>query len=90
MATGAAVSPSVICSARNCRSRACTIRRAVGLCDCGGPSLNDVVLESRATRHGRRQWLIEERHRKVAQIEQPCIDAIAHLKLLQNPLRGLF
>src|SRR5712692_7398288 len=63
---------------------------AVGLRDRGGPSANDLVLERRATRHGRRQWLIEERHRKVAQIEQPRVDAIALLQVPENPVRGLF
>src|SRR5207302_4613412 len=63
---------------------------AVGLRDRGGPSLHDFVLVRRATRHGRRQWLIEERHRKVAQIEKPGIDTLALLQVLQDPLRGLF
>src|SRR5882724_3167249 len=61
----------------------------VGLRDLGGPSLNDLVLESRATRRGRRYWLIEERHRIFAQIEQPRIDTIALLQVLQYPLRRL-
>ena len=55
---------------------------AIGLRDRGGPSLNDLVLESRATRRGRRYGLIEERHRKVAQIEQPRVDAIALLQVV--------
>src|SRR2546425_12103006 len=63
---------------------------AVGLGDRGGPSLNDLVLERRATRCGRRYRLIEKRHRKVAQIEQPRVDAIALPQVLQNPVRGLF
>src|SRR6202043_481190 len=63
---------------------------AVGLRDRGGPSLHDLVLVSRTTRHGRRNWMIEERPRKVAQIEQPRVDAIALLQVLQNPFRGLF
>src|SRR6266581_2524481 len=63
---------------------------AVGLRDRGGPPLHDFVLVRRATRHGRRQWLIEERHRKVAQIEKPSIDTLALLQVLQDPLRGLF
>src|SRR5207302_4826459 len=63
---------------------------AVGLRDRGGPSLHDLVLVRRATRHGRRYWLIEEWHRKVAKIEKPSVDALALLQVLQNPLRGLF
>src|ERR1700730_7324101 len=63
---------------------------AVGLCDRRSPSLNAPVLESRAARSGRRYWLIEERHRKLSKIEQPSVDAIALLQVLQNPLRGLF
>ena len=63
---------------------------AVGLRDRGGPFLNDLVLERRATRRGRRYWLIEERHRKVAQIEQPRVDAIALFQVLQNPASRAF
>src|SRR2546427_11999540 len=66
---------------------------AVGLGDRGGPSLNHLVLERRATRCGRRYRLIEKRHRKVAQIEQPRIDAIAEVPVdewgrRQAPRRG--
>jgi hypothetical protein len=32
----------------------------------------------------------KERHRKVAQIEQPRVDAISLLEVSQNPVRGLF
>src|SRR6202790_4877035 len=63
---------------------------AVGLRDRGGPSLHDLVLVRQATRRGRRCWLIEERHRKVAKIEKPRVDTLALLQVLQNPLRGLF
>src|ERR1700737_3058876 len=64
--------------------------KAVGLRDRGGPSLHDLVLVRRATRHRRRCRLIEERHRKVAKIEKPSVDTLALLQVLQNPLRGLF
>src|SRR5258706_2050664 len=63
---------------------------AVGLSDRGGPSLHDLVLVGRAARHGWRQWLIEERHRKVAQVEEQGIDLLAFLQVLQDPVRGLF
>ena len=66
------------------------LHEAVGLRDRGGPSLHDFVLVRRATRRGRRCWLIEERHRKVAKIEKPSVDILALLQVLQNPLRGLF
>ena len=49
---------------------------AVGLRDRGGPSLHDFVLVRRATRRGRRCWLIEERHREVAKIEKPSVDIL--------------
>src|SRR5712672_929505 len=62
---------------------------AVGLRDRGGPSLYDLVRVRQAPRHGRRCWLIEERHRKVAKVEKPCVDAVALLQVLQNPLCGL-
>src|SRR6202040_3931875 len=63
---------------------------AVGLRDRGGPSLHDLVLVRWATRRGRRCWLIEERHRKVAKIEKPRLESLALLQVLQNPFRGLF
>src|SRR3981189_1158816 len=63
---------------------------AVGLRDRGGPSLYDLILVRRATRHGRRRWLIEDRHREVAKIEKPSVDTCPLLQMLQNPLRGLF
>src|SRR6476661_7744222 len=61
-----------------------------GLCDRGAPSLHDLVLVRRATRRGRRCWLIEERHGKIAKSEKPSVHAIALLQVLQNPPRGLF
>jgi hypothetical protein len=33
--------------------------------------------------------LVEERHREVAQVEQPGVDAPVLLQLLHNPVRGL-
>src|SRR4029077_7143396 len=63
---------------------------AVRLRDCGSPFLYDLVLVRRATRHGRRCWLIEERHGKVAKIEKPSVDTLALLQVLQNPLSRLF
>src|SRR6185295_11028746 len=36
------------------------------------------------------QWLIEERHRIVAEIEQARVDAITLLQVLQDPSRRLF
>src|ERR1700752_510174 len=62
----------------------------VRLPDSGSPFLNELVRERRTTRRGRRYRLIEERHRVVAQIEQPRVDAIALLQVLKNPVRGLF
>src|SRR5258706_16068012 len=59
----------------------------VGLLDRCGPSLHDFVPVRRATR---RRRLIEERHREVAKIEKPGVDAAALLQMLQNPVRGLF
>src|SRR5260370_606818 len=49
-----------------------------------------VFLVRRATGHGGGRWLMEEGHRKVAQIEKPSVDTLALLQVLQNPLRGLF
>jgi len=60
----------------------------IGLRDRGGPSLNDLILEGRPAGRRRRHWLIEERHRKIAQIEQPRVDSSALLEMLKNPVGG--
>jgi hypothetical protein len=44
----------------------------------------------RSTGHRRHRLLIEERHRKFAQIEQSSVDTLALLQALQDPFRGLF
>src|ERR1700738_4719395 len=61
----------------------------VGLRDRGGPSLHDLVLVRRATRPGRRCWLVGERRGKVAKSENSSVYPLALLQVLQNPLRGL-
>src|ERR1700745_1597418 len=53
----------------------------------GGPLLDNFIVVSRAARHGRRHGLVEERHWKTPQIEQPRLDAAAILESLKNPLR---
>jgi hypothetical protein len=63
---------------------------AVGLGDRGGPPLNDLVLVSRAPRHGWRCWLVKKGHRKVAKVEQPRFDVTTLLEVLENPLRRPF
>src|SRR5882724_66818 len=63
---------------------------AVGLSDGGGPFLYDLVLVCRAPPPGRRVWLLEEWHGKVAEVEQPRVDAVARLEVLQDPARGFF
>jgi hypothetical protein len=63
---------------------------AVGLRNRGGPSPYDLVRVRRTTWKSRRRRLIEERHRKIAKIEKSSVDTLAILKVLQNPLRGLF
>src|SRR5258706_6081761 len=62
---------------------------AVGLRDRGGPFLDNRVLESRAIRRSGSKWLIEERHRKFAQIEKPSVDTRALLQVMKNPVRRL-
>src|SRR6266850_1609986 len=62
----------------------------VGLRDRSGPFLNHFVREGGTARRGRRCYLIEERHRKIAKIEKPRVDPFALLQMLQDPLRGLF
>src|SRR4030095_10488621 len=47
------------------------------------------VLVGRATGRRRRYRLVKERHRKVREIEQPRINAIAVLEVPKNPLRRL-
>jgi hypothetical protein len=56
----------------------------------GGPSLHDLVFVWHSTRHGRCQGLIEEWHRMVRQIEQPCLYTDAFTHVLKNPTRRLF
>jgi hypothetical protein len=40
--------------------------------------------------HGRRHGLIKERHREIAEIEQPRLDVITLFQVSENPLRGFF
>src|SRR4029077_2689064 len=58
--------------------------------DCGGPQFDDLILIWRPAERSRRDGLIEERHRKVAKIEQPRVDSGALLEMLKNPLCRLF
>jgi hypothetical protein len=56
----------------------------------GSPLFDDFILVRRATRHRGRHGLVEERHRKVSEVEQLRVDTAALLEMLENPPRRRF
>src|SRR6266550_4258317 len=62
-----------------------TIRRR----DVAGPLLNYVVFVGRSARHSWRQGLVEERHRELAEVEEPSFNTFSLMQLLKNPLSRL-
>src|SRR5262249_10837475 len=63
---------------------------SIGSRDLRRPCLHYRMFIGRATRHGGRHRLVEERHWEITEIEKPHFNALALAKLLSNPFRRLF